>query len=888
MRYFQAQNNFGSGFLGREADSRTEIEQFKNGLEEMTNFHSKRTGGAQTRPGFRLYQKITIPVKHASGEAPGLRAIPYVYKGVEYLLVIISGQINASPFYVATLDAYIKNKIQNGVSITDTTVFKNVTSLNADILYEFPQPHSKFNAFPTAVQPSVDTWNIFISGGEAIITNSSSDIEPLALVFYPTTAVPAGEWKITEFINTRLLSTKTPKIHYKAYLLGYPYVKNRDSTLTIKNKAAPTVVGADTVHTLEANADDLFTIDSIGTFIRILPAGTSTELGFYITGFTPRAGAVPPYVTAVKMRGQTATWVETTQASSIFFISGWNKTAGYPKLVNTFQQRLIFATTKGNPSTIWLSRTGDPFILTVNKLTQDAASTTDLSQLGYFAALSNDDAFSIGISSSEIQEIEWLVSQTVLLVGTSVGEHLIRGTGDSAFGALNREVVFNSKHGGARYKAIVQDRNILFVGNDEIELKQLSFSGEAQGYITKAISLLSQEYVTDAIKNPITDITSRERVFIKKIDILSEDSFVPILLSNGELIGAILDEAYGVASWCKYVTTAKNIMDIFVYLNPMINKRELWVVDKYSDTQYHVLIRGKNTDSYDIKPIIGELWEHPSELRQLDFVLIDRAAQTTATNFGWTISTANWDAVNNAFNWANTPNFPPIVPLQRVQLSTSAPWGAYPTGTQFWAIYYSKTQVRFATSLANAIAGTWVTLPAPGSIGWLLSKGINAIQNRFGLPSSFGQTTVFGVKDYLSGYYEEVGNFDWTNGAIILPDYYEQLNYGYSYKCRLKTLNLEPPATGAFGNLQMVFKRFDKLLFKLYKSYRGKAGNTFENLYSMEVPVPDPTILKMYTGDVVMNFDSSAGEKQQVCIEVDSGIPFGITGLFVRADTGEL
>jgi len=133
-----------------------------------------------------------------------------------------------------------------------------------------------------------------------------------------------------------------------------------------------------------------------------------------------------------------------------------------------------------------------------------------------------------------------------------------------------------------------------------------------------------------------------------------------------------------------------------------------------------------------------------------------------------------------------------------------------------------------------------------------------------------------------------VGNFDWTNGAIILPDYYEQLNYGYSYKCRLKTLNLEPPATGAFGNLQMVFKRFDKLLFKLYKSYRGKAGNTFENLYSMEVPVPDPTILKMYTGDVVMNFDSSAGEKQQVCIEVDSGIPFGITGLFVRADTGEL
>ena len=97
----------------------------------------------------------------------------------------------------------------------------------------------------------------------------------------------------------------------------------------------------------------------------------------------------------------------------LWSIGAWGNTQGYPKAVEMYQDRLVFASTTLQPQTIWMSRTGD------------------YADFGTSDPLTDDDAVTLTLAGSKADSIHSLLSLGDLMAFTTGGEWKIKGYGDS-------------------------------------------------------------------------------------------------------------------------------------------------------------------------------------------------------------------------------------------------------------------------------------------------------------------------------------------------------------------------------------------------------------------------------------------------------------------------
>jgi hypothetical protein len=207
----------------------------------------------------------------------------------------------------------------------------------------------------------------------------------------------------------------------------------------------------------------------------------------------------------------------TTQWSEAAF----SAVRGYPRSVCLHEQRLCFGGTAHQPTTVWCSKTDD----------------FENFQLGP----SGDSAIALTLAADEANRINWLFSQSKLLVGTSGDEWTLGSSLDSeAFSSTNVAARRQSGYGSKYIRAILLNDVLLFIQRRGRKLRELTYNFEKDGWVAPDLTVLS-EHITES---EIVELAFQQQ----------PDATFWGVRGDGKLIGMSYERDQNVVAWHRHAT----------------------------------------------------------------------------------------------------------------------------------------------------------------------------------------------------------------------------------------------------------------------------------------------------------------------------------------------
>lgn len=330
-----------------------------------------------------------------------------------------------------------------------------------------------------------------------------------------------------------------------------PYLPINAATTTFTLSAATVGVGrtltASAVTGINNNAG--FAATDVGRMFRI-KHGTTWGWGV-ITAWTS--------TTVVTVEIKSAFGAAT--ASAIWRLGEWSATTGYPSYVFLFEDRLGWAASPIEPTTINMSKTSDY----ENMAPTDTASV-----------VAADNALQIRINAKEQDPIRWVFDdEKGLIVGTKGGEYIVRAssTGE-AMSAVNFPSARRStKYGSANVEPIEAGKAILFVQTAKRKVRQLAYVYEVDGFRATDLTILAEH----ATKGNVSEMVYQQEPF----------SIVWTRLETGALWAMTYDREQDVVGWHRHPiggwydaaeTIPAKVESIAVIPSPSGDQDDLWMV----------------------------------------------------------------------------------------------------------------------------------------------------------------------------------------------------------------------------------------------------------------------------------------------------------------------
>jgi hypothetical protein len=191
----------------------------------------------------------------------------------------------------------------------------------------------------------------------------------------------------------------------------------------------------------------------------------------------------------------------------------------WPGVVTFFQQRLWVSGCPKNPQKIWAGRTGD-----FENFTTGA---------------NDDDALSLSLVSEQVNAVRWLLSQKVLLAGTSGGEWTLHGGGD-ALTPANMQARLNSNYGAAAVRPAILGTDTVHVSADGRRLMSMGYDYGSDAYASQDLSLLGEHLTRGGIK--------------QIANCRNPDGIVWCALNNGGFVGCTYLKNQEIVAWHRHET----------------------------------------------------------------------------------------------------------------------------------------------------------------------------------------------------------------------------------------------------------------------------------------------------------------------------------------------
>ncbi len=206
----------------------------------------------------------------------------------------------------------------------------------------------------------------------------------------------------------------------------------------------------------------------------------------------------------------------------LWSIGAWGKLQGYPRTVAMYQDRLVFAGTKYQPQTIWLSKTGDYADFSISD------------------PLKDDDAVTITLAGSSADGIHSLLATTDLLAFTTSGEWKISGAGDS--GAITPSALTAHQQtniGSKDIQPILADGRVILVQAQGRKIFALGYDLNVDGYVGSELSILSNHFF---------DLKTITAMAYQKIP----DNLLWFVLSDGTFVSCTYTPEHEVIGFAKH------------------------------------------------------------------------------------------------------------------------------------------------------------------------------------------------------------------------------------------------------------------------------------------------------------------------------------------------
>jgi hypothetical protein len=226
--------------------------------------------------------------------------------------------------------------------------------------------------------------------------------------------------------------------------------------------------------------------------------------------------------------------------------TAFNARYGYARSVSMHEQRLCFGGTSSYPNTIWASET----------------ENFENFQIGTTAA----SAFQFTLAASEGNRINWLHSQTRLLIGTSGDEWAI-GSADTAqsLSATNVEAKRQSSYGSKYMRAQIVNDVLLFIQRSGRKVRELVYELNKDGWVAPDLTLLA-EHIT---AGEIVEIAYQQQ----------PDAILWCVRGDGALLAMTYERDQKVVGWHRHLIADAEVESVAtIYGNG--TEDELWMVIK--------------------------------------------------------------------------------------------------------------------------------------------------------------------------------------------------------------------------------------------------------------------------------------------------------------------
>lgn len=189
----------------------------------------------------------------------------------------------------------------------------------------------------------------------------------------------------------------------------------------------------------------------------------------------------------------------------------------WPSVVEFYQGRLWLAATPAEASTIWGSKSGDPFNFTIGN--------------------NDDDSFELPLSTTG--GIKWLKGQKGMVVGTDIGEQVITSEG-SLITPTDRKATEQSGWGSVDIQPSLAGNDIVYISQDRTKVRAVNTSFSTGSWVSVDLTWVA-EHIT------------RNRI-IESIYIQNPNYQLYFILADGSIVACTYDREHEVVGWMRLVT----------------------------------------------------------------------------------------------------------------------------------------------------------------------------------------------------------------------------------------------------------------------------------------------------------------------------------------------
>lgn len=338
----------------------------------------------------------------------------------------------------------------------DTTITLTSYNLLSDIT--FTQSNDKFNM----------TGHGYANGTKMRFVKSAPDSFSVETIYY-------------------VVSTATNDFQLSASEGGGAITNGGSDTITVTTLHAVGILGI--------NNDTGFQTTDVKRYIRL-----NNEVYPHIRwGYAEIASRTSTSVVTAKVKEPLANEFTTAE----WQLGAFSGTTGYPRTVQIYQQRLVFAGTTTEPQNIYFSKTGDfNNFATTESLGKDTGETDSTGARIIAEQIFNDNAITLQISSETVDLIEWMNEDARLSIGTSGGIFQIYGSDtDNTLTPFNFTIQ-KITDWPSEDTALPQKigNNLLYVQQNGRKLRELIFDNEQERYSADDISIRSENLTQNGIE----------------------------------------------------------------------------------------------------------------------------------------------------------------------------------------------------------------------------------------------------------------------------------------------------------------------------------------------------------------------------------------------------
>lgn len=369
-----------------------------------------------------------------------------------------SGTVTSSTSAADAWEAFDKDKTSAaGISATSGWIAYDIASTGTAVAdaYYLTAPTSFTDTMPV-------TWQFQGYNGSSWVTLDSRTGE---------NGWSGGETRFYEFLNEtafdgyRLIWTDVDSDTASSSNIAEIGIHKKATTQTAFNLTASATTG------INDNAG--FATTDVGRPIRLLGSDGVWRWAKIIARTSTTVVTIQLYGHALPDLNPIANWQ----------LGAWSTETGWPSAIAFYEGRLVFASTDEQPQTVWFSQ------------------VDDFTNFGVSDPLVDSDAITVTISSEEINSIRWISEGSDLFVGTTAAIRTIGpNTATGTFSPTNIRSKRETSHGASEVQPVRVGNVLIHSGYYNMDLREVAYSFEADGYASQDMSILAEHIVRGGIK----------------------------------------------------------------------------------------------------------------------------------------------------------------------------------------------------------------------------------------------------------------------------------------------------------------------------------------------------------------------------------------------------